>query len=712
MKRWWIVSAGIAALAALLVPSGATEGAGPFSFPHQPHISEAVVTAGLQSASAASRGERQRGGGGKVDAECIVCHDFSAKKADSHLSNCAPCHIGDAYLQVELAEAPAPTRSAFPHAKHMESGDLSCFSCHRTQMDEGWVEFSVPPPSLGPRGTGGRPGGPLGEEMCADCHAEHEPQNDEVPQDGVTGDGKRCATCHTGKTSILPMQYRADQAAAGAVRPFRHVDHGGAKGGCETCHADIENSTSIWDYDPTAATAAKCSECHVSDAAGTSLIGLGASPRESKIPFVYFSKFPHDAHLREPKGEITVSGNVNRDAQCETCHYPEADPASAKLFPGRVPSGEPVGRSELVDYRACEPCHADWKVDNHGVGWGACFKCHTGMPDADGKFPIGMTEVQRDAVTLTSFATHHHPGITKKGAPLSDAKDSGKACRECHIGDVDVLKSRLRGKDFAHAPHVPADPGDADCLACHPTAATTSYSEDLRRFESRVGGAGSVTGAAAHAKGCIECHVGSTEAELGVSRQKMSVPQFDHKAHVTSENYASGAVGGATGIACTECHVAGGDSGYQIPADVSDCTKCHSHDEKQTENFKRTGPASDVGESKLCLYCHAEVLVDGAAPERRERTRKHLDLLAGDQYHDLTGDCAACHARDGLDGAPSDYRERIKTARIRGSIHDDKALADKWFNDPRAKDAGVRAEGTCKTCHRREPRSYLRSLGK
>ena len=49
--------------------------------------------------------------------------------------------------------------------------------------------------------------------------------------------------------------------------------------------------------DPTAETAKKCAECHVSDAKGTSLIGVRSPARESTVPYVFFSKFPHDAHL-------------------------------------------------------------------------------------------------------------------------------------------------------------------------------------------------------------------------------------------------------------------------------------------------------------------------------------------------------------------------------------------------------------------------------
>ena len=706
MRRWWIATVGVAAAAAWLVPGVPSQGAGPFSFPHQPHVSDTLIEAGLRAASAAASGRPQRGGGGTVDSECRVCHDF-AKGPEAHLSGCATCHIGDQYLQVEQTAAPATTRSVFPHAAHLESGELTCFSCHRTQVEEDWVEFSVPPPSLGPRGVDGRPGGPLAEETCADCHAEHEPGG-AVKQDDVTGDGKQCSDCHMGAKQILPIVYRYDRPTT-SVRPFRHEDHGGATGTCDACHGDIRASRTIWDYDPTLATTEKCVGCHVSDAAGTPLIGIATPVRESKLPYVDFSNFPHAAHLAAPKGEIAVSGKVT--AECRTCHYPETDAEASKLFPARPASGEPVGRAQLVDYRACEPCHQAWKCENHGVGAWACFKCHTGLPDSEGKLPIASAEVSRDEVTSVRFTTVHHPGITSRGAPVKEMTGGGdaskKVCSDCHVGDLEELQSRLQGKDFAHAPHVSGDAANAECLVCHPTAATTSWSEDLQRFEARVGGSGSVVGAAAGAKGCLECHVGASPDELGLAKKDRMVPQFDHKAHVSSGSYHAI----VSGIACTECHIAGGDVGYQVPQDVADCTKCHSHDPKATVKFERTGPATSEGEAKLCLYCHDEVRKDGENPPRETRTRAHLDLLPGTQYHDKGGACAACHERDGLDGMRSDYRERITTARVKGSIHDDQSQRDAWFNDPRIKDAGVDPQGrTCMSCHRREPQGYLRSL--
>ncbi len=703
MRRRWFALAGIAFAGALFAATQPLRAVGPFSFPHRPHISDAVVEAGLRSAADALAG---RAGSPVSDAECRVCHDF-AKGAEAHLSGCDPCHVGGKYLQKDVGAAtPAGGRRPFPHAEHLKKGDLTCFSCHRMQVEEDWVEFSVPPPSLGPRGVGGRPGGPLGESTCADCHAEHEPQGGKVKQDERTGDGRACATCHLGTTSIVPLAYRPARPAAGTVRPFRHADHGGSAGRCEDCHAELRTSRTIWDYDPSASTAARCVACHVKDARGTPLVGRADPPRTSSVPFVAFSRFPHDAHLAKPKGEIQTSGQVT--AECRTCHYPETDAAAKALFPGRAASAEPVGRAELVDYRTCEPCHKAWKVENHGTGEWACFKCHSGAPDAQGKLPVAEAIVTRQDIERVAFAKHHHPGITREGGALADPTEpDGRSCRDCHRADEAELRSRLAGKVFAHAPHVSATPRNAECLQCHPTAATTSWSEDLARFEARVGGAGSTTGAAALAKGCLDCHVGATSEELGLAEKRRIVPQFDHKAHVSTDAFHPG----VSGIQCVECHVPGGEAGYQIPPDVAGCTKCHSHDPAAGAAYARTGPKSSTGETQACKFCHEELFPSGRGPERVARQRTHLDLLPGKQWHDLGGDCAACHERDGLDGRRSDYRERITTARVRGSIHDDPALAGQWFNDPRIAQKGADAQGrTCMTCHRREPRGYLRSL--
>ena len=49
---------------------------------------------------------------------------------------------------------------------------------------------------------------------------------------------------------------------------------------------------------------------------------------------------------------------------------------------------------------------------------------------------------------------------------------------------------------------------------------------------------------------------------------------------------------------------------------------------------------------------------------------------------------------------------------MRLSIHDDPKLRDAWFNNPAIVEPGVDAHGTCATCHRTEPRGYLRRLGR
>jgi hypothetical protein len=399
---------------------------------------------------------------------------------------------------------------------------------------------------------------------------------------------------------------------------------------------------------------------------------------------------------------------------CKTCHYPEADEQGKRVFPQRAASVEPVGRAQLVNFKTCDACHGheawapskpSWHVEGHGVGAWACFKCHDGTADAQGKLKIGTAASSRESIRATRIASHAHPGVAARGAPLADPTQQvdGKprACSECHLGDLALLTSRLVDKPFSHAPHVSAKSTSDDCLACHVTSATSRRSEDLRRFEAHLGDAPAPTGAAAAARGCLDCHAGANAADLGIERAaEARVVQFDHAGHVR----AASLVPGEKGIGCTECHVVGGDRGCTTPADVLACTKCHAH-EGDAAKVARTGPKTSVGDATKCLFCHEQVRGDAngavGAPPRETIERQHLALTPGVQKHDKTGDCAACHVRDGAASTP--YEERIRSAKVQLSIHEDPAFADRPFNDPK---------GNCAICHRNEPRGYLRSLSK
>jgi hypothetical protein len=700
---------GAAVVAARATFAGAY-GSGPFSFPHQPHLSPATVNAALAEAQAVDRAGKRPGGGGTVDRECRVCHDV-AKGAESHLAGCDACHVDAKHLEQQVAPGPAAV-SAFPHKEHLKDTSVTCFSCHRVQKEMGWIEFTIPEGGLGKAGAGGRPGGKHGEATCADCHRAHEPKGGLVKKDDVTGDGRACDTCHMGATSIVPRKYRpTDGAASGAAgdRPFLHADHGGADGDCARCHGAVRTSRTIWDYDPTAGTQQACESCHM-DADGRPLVGVGSPGRTTKLPFVAFSRFPHESHLAPPKGEIPVSGKVTDG--CRTCHFPERDAAAWKLFPGRSVSPEPVGRSQLVDYDSCVPCHQAWKVEGHGVGAWSCFKCHSGAADAQGKLGMAKSQVERASLAGgVQFQRHHHPGIDPAAAPLADATQPGpggvvKECRDCHVGDTAALSSRLLGKTFRHEPHLPSNPTQGDCVACHTTSLTSSWSADLARFDAHLEAPTNASGASGRAKGCLVCHVGATAAQLNQATTRRTVPEFDHKGHATTANW-KGASARAPGIPCTECHVAGGDVGYSTPQDVYDCTRCHSHDEKQADKFARTGKKSSTpDEAKACTYCHEEVRESVTPSKFAPRT--HLSLLPGKQRHDLGGDCASCHARD---SRPYQYVERIRKAKIAVSIHEDPALAREWFNDPRIAQTPDAQGRSCMSCHRFEPRGHLRALG-
>lgn len=715
--RAWAGAGAFALLVAALVPlptrtddaRAGAYGSSPYSFPHQPHLSKAAIDAALAARPALDRpGAASRraaaAAGGTADRECRVCHDY-AKGADAHLSGCEACHVDAKHLTVDLA--PAPTaRRPFPHAEHLKDPAVTCFDCHRVKREMGWLEFTIPDAGLGALGVGGAPGGRQADFTCTDCHARHEPQGGTVEQDDRTGDGRPCAECHLGAREILPRTLRAGPASgsAAAQRPFLHADHGGAGANCDDCHSAVRASRTIWDHDPTAGTAERCRSCHV-DAGGRSLVGIASPPRTTKVPYRLFSNFPHDRHLGAKEGKVETSGDVADG--CRTCHYPETAKGGKRPFADRAPSPEPVGRETLVDYDACTPCHQPWEVAGHGVGAWACFKCHGGAADAQGRLGMARSRAERGEILRgVGFDRHHHPGVTSSGGALADSSQpGGKQCRDCHVGDVAALASRLGKRTFAHAPHLPAAPSNADCLPCHTSSATASWSLDLERFDPHLEPPTHASGADGLARGCLDCHVGARADQIGIATTVRLVPEFDHKNHVGGARW-----GGGTGVPCVECHRSGGAVGYETPADVADCTRCHSHDERQPEKFARTREkTNDPAAAARCRFCHEE-LREQATPQRMA-PRAHLSLLPGKQHHDKGGDCASCHERDGA-GGPAVYVERVRKARIALSVHDDRALAGEWFNDPRISRAGADPQGrTCMTCHRTEPRGYLRAPG-
>jgi hypothetical protein len=651
--------------------------AGPFSFPHRPHLSAAAIAAG--------------GAQGGSDADCRVCHDYRKGEREAHLVGCDKCHVDDKHLEKKTSGAYTPP--AFQHKEHLFAKDgsarkdISCFTCHAMRVDYDFIEFSVPSAGLGPKGRGASGGGAHGEKTCADCHAAHEPTGGLVTQDEKTGDGKACAVCHLKETSILPLKYRADPRAS-ASKAFGHADHGDATADCAACHAGIKTSLTICDYDPTKGTAEQCATCHVGKEGP-----LVAPENEPASPLknVDFDKFPHAKH----------SGEFSK-MTCATCHYPETDEQGKRVFPGRVASAEPVGRNALVNFKVCDACHGhdgwgpekkSWHVDGHGVGAWACFKCHEGVQDAKGKLAMATVRTAPRPKQFFRLDIHAHPGVTRRGAALVDATQpiggAQMQCSDCHIANVAALDSRLVGRTFAHDPHIPVSPTVANCLACHKDADLARRSEDVR-------------GVAA-ANGCIRCHVGMERAS-DMPKEDASpartVAQFDHANHVRSASL----VAGEKGIACVECHVPGGEFGYQVPADVANCTKCHAH-EGDAAKVARTGKkTSTPADAAKCGECHGPPRGEASGSIRMPRNevppRQHLALAPnGVQFHDKTGDCAACHARDGLDAKP--YEERIKSAKVLLSIHEDPAFAGRPFNDPK---------GKCDECHRVEPRGYLKAL--
>lgn len=749
-RLWILVAAGVVAAIGLSVRvQGA---AGPYSFPHRPHVGDATIQAGLDAALSAELGRANpgrgltSGPGGEVDAECRVCHDYENRADDHHLTQqaCDRCHIDSQHLTFKLREKVATGRPAFPHKEHLADKSITCFTCHRTQVAEDWVEFTMPDPTLGlgPMGLEGRPGGPAQDFTCTDCHATHYTKQGASPrkvkQTEVTGDGRECAQCHAGRTEIVPYEFRGvgERAGRGAFLHADHVDMGTVATNpqqCDACHQGVRKSETVWDYDPTGGGqgASACASCHMADRDGRESLVVTGPPREIKQ--VDFSQFPHSKHLAALPG-ARERGKATADVtkSCVTCHYPELDPApqakavGAALTPPRGGGGpEPIGRAALIDYDGCTPCHEGWAVPGHGVEQWACFKCHEGRVDpATDKLGMRFARVRREKIDSIAFARHAHPGITTAGQPLTGAaaaqavEGAKKACTDCHLGvSAADLESRLAGMSFDHGPHVNHEPTNADCTVCHSDTVTSRRSTELARFDSHLSGATKREGARA----CLDCHVGAKPGELGISTPPTPrlVPEFDHAAHLRQSAKWQ------RSISCTECHTPGGDAGYTTAPEILACVKCHSHKQaEEPQKYDITGPATTgEGQDQLCLKCHETTygMSTGGevqAPSWTPRTRRNLELAPdaeARQWHDLSKDCQACHSWDVVPGREIvRYHERTLRAELGlNSIHDDPVFAKEWFNNPRIDgDATVDPQGrTCAYCHVRPPRGYLRNLG-
>ena len=687
--------------AAAVVPALPAQERRLYAFPHRPHLSPAVVAAALEAAAKPVTWKPGAAAAPK-DAECLVCHDYSkGDAAEPHLDACFQCHSDpvskDKFIDFKV-RAGERKGTPFPHEAHLAAEGVTCATCHAAVTSADFVEFTMPVAGLGEPGRDGLPGGPAREHVCADCHLAHGPgPGSIVKQDDRTGDGKDCKACHLDAPVILPQRFRPDEPVSPAAgpRPFLHADHivkGNESASCDSCHAPIRKSESVWDYDPGKGTADACAKCHIAGKEQAPLAkDLG---RKDAIPFVTFSYFSHAAHL-QPAGKYPNAVAVT--ASCDTCHNPARDARAPAALRAMDKSPEPLGRADLLRFEACNACHSkDWAVENHGSGAWSCFKCHDGG-GADGKIgpAPAHASVERVGAPAVKFRAHHHPGVTSKGAALADPREAaGKECKDCHKGRIEEIPSGLSGKPFLHGPHLAPEPTDASCLECHPGVRAASWSEDLELF----------AGAS-----CAACHAGPAEGGPGGAAKKRTVPQFDHRSHVEPGPEGSG----FKGIRCAECHDLTGASAAPVPKDVGDCSRCHSHDPAKAELFKRTGPKS-IGEAETtkCLPCHLEKGLDqardlwggklpnaGDASSKRQRGR--LDLAAGTQWHDLGGGCASCHDRETPGVLARPYEPRVEEAKVT-RLHRS-TPADRWFNAKFWSEEKDAAGHSCADCHRYKP---------
>jgi len=399
-------------------------------------------------------------------ATCTACHD------DPHHggfgSDCTSCHSTQGFKQISGAGF-AHDRTGFPlKGKHAA---VACASCHK--------DFTTP--------QGRRPPA----ASCAACHAP-DPHRGAATLQGKPAD---CAACHS-ERGFTPSSYPLE--AHQLSRYPLEGRHAAAR--CSACH--------VKDAAPDAAARlgsarvvlrpafAACSSCHGDDHGGQLAVRVSKGEcLECHSPAGWKpSRFGRDAHA----GLTLPLAGRHAEIACRGCHGVERTGLKPLALEGRGP-----GKAGFV-FKGIETGCAECHLDPHAGKFvpSGCPACH----DARGFRPA-----------LVDAATHEKFRFRLRGAHRATP------CAGCHQelagpADAKVVTliaggGKLRTSRFA---------ADTACASCHAAVHGT-------QFAGRKGGSG-----------CEVCHGEDSFAPAA---------RFDH------DRDASFALGKGHGkVACVACH--------------------------------------------------------------------------------------------------------------------------------------------------------------
>ena len=399
---------------------------------------------------------------------------------------------------------------------------------------------------------------------------------------------------------------------------FRHDEHlpagsGADAAACGTCHGDLLTDPGAA-IGPSMVKLDSCADCH-KDRSGEGLLGPEQLERAAH-ECVLLGTFPHGPHM---DADALNKDPALRSKGCLACHEPAEE--------GRTYGLQSKFRERR--YSACAECHDRLEdnplavrdaqgIDDHGKVE-SCAPCHA-FGDGPMKTLRPQVEVSRTRPVGFAVTSHDHPMITRRGGKLVQGED----CRKCHRARIEGgLPSRISGKAFSHDTHLPPNPTNQDCVACHGDITGSTRPEDLSLYSD---------------KACGECHKGG---ELSVIRSEETVaprrvPTFPHDVHMTAKALRDPLLEDG----CVSCHVPaqGGAPGVGTLPGAMDCSACHDHGE-------RPEICADKGRDYVqsCARCHGP---DGPeADVAVSDFRVRVTGVAGAQWHPYPAEqkCGTCH---------------------------------------------------------------------
>lgn len=447
---------------------------------------------------------------------------------------------------------------------------------------------------------------------------------------GKMGFSVKCQTCHS---QLVQGEHGGVSTQICILCHFSGSDmKGGPVGGCNTCHGAPKNNIYVWDipfnHSEYLKTGVQCQTCHLHVTTGT-----GNVSREKclechvSVPDLFpDTKSMHDEHVfKEDIKCFKCHGDIKHgkiemydvfSPACQGCHG-NRHSVQEEVYSGTGGTDVPVIPDPMfLSNVTCEGCHTSLGRPNTataslvpaGLSFAqrvaadmSCSTCHGGgydkllrlwqsnvrtriqkleLQESRNLLFTGKSDASNENLSLIktdgSFGAHNNRYINllldkaEKQLRVAEKKpgieflyEKNSACLTCHFG-IENVSVEVRGETFPHGPHL----FSRRCVDCHTNTSPTAK------------GHGQLT---VKADSCSNCHhlAKSNKCETCHSIQ---ADFYNGKFLAATQDTMA-----ASGIACSDCHLAEGEHPSIPSAQV--CSTCHDQStakefEDQTKQVK------------------------------------------------------------------------------------------------------------------------------